>query len=45
MSNCNDSNNIKKKRKKKRNEMPIEDYAKKLNINVKISFKFDDDTE
>ena len=44
MSNYNDSNKINKK-KKKRKEMPLEDYAKKYNINIKISFKFEDDTE
>ena len=45
MSNFNDSNKITKKRKKKRNEMSLEDYAKKHNINVKLSFKYEDDID
>ena len=40
-----ESKKINKKRKKKRNEMTIEDYEKQHNIKVKISLKYEDDNQ
>ena len=45
MSFNNDIKKINKKRKKKRNEMEIEDYAKEHNIKVDLNIEFEDDTE
>lgn len=45
MSNFMESKKINKKRKKKRNEMTIEDYEKQHNIKVKISLKYEDDNQ
>ena len=45
MSINNEIQKINKKRKKKRNEMPIEDYAKKNNIDINITLKYEDDIE
>ena len=45
MSYNNDIKKINKKRKKKRNGMEIEDYAKEHNIEVDINLEFEDNTE
>ena len=45
MSFNNDIKKINKKRKKKRNEMEIEEYAKEHNIQVDLNIEFEDDTE
>ena len=44
MSFNNDIKKINKKRKKKRNEMEIEEYAKEHNIKVDLNLEFEDDT-
>jgi len=36
---------VNKKRKKKHNEMYLDDYAKKNNIDININFKYEDETE
>ena len=45
MSINNEIQKINKKRKKKRNEMSLEDYAKKNNIDINITLKYEDDIE
>ena len=45
MSFNNDIKKINKKRKKKRNEMEIEEYAKEHNIKVDLNLEFEDDSE
>ena len=45
MSNTNEIKKINKKRKKKRNEMSLEDYAKEKNININIALQYEDDSQ
>ena len=45
MSNYIENKKINKKRKKKRNELSIEDYEKEYNIKVKLSLQYEDDSE
>lgn len=44
MSN-NESNKINKKRKKKRNEMLLEDYAKENNLSINLTINYENDIE